>query len=203
MILVLVLVTTGCNRRGKFGTVLPGRSAGVTDEGLAGQGARPNQGNRGDSVPPITNTGIPTPIPVDGLPVDPSGTERPIWDSLIPDASKFAAQTVYFDFDKDNVKPGEVEKIRVVASHLKANATHRVQVDGHCDERGTEEYNRALGEKRALAIREFLVREGVEPERVRTVSYGEDKPVDTGHSESAWAKNRRGEFILMTPPSTL
>ena len=134
-----------------------------------------------------------------GVDADASAQARNDWDALVPDHDKFAAQTVYFDFDKFNIKPGEVEKIKVVAAHLKANATHRVEVDGHCDERGTEEYNRALGEKRAQSIREFLVREGVSPDRVRTVSFGEDKPVDPGHTEAAWSKNRRGEFVLMTP----
>lgn len=72
-------------------------------------------------------------------------------------------------------------------------------MDGHCDERGTEEYNRSLGERRAQGIREFLAREGVDASRVRTISFGEDKPVETGHNEAAWSKNRRGEFILLTP----
>ena len=80
------------------------------------------------------------------------------------------------------------------------NTADAVRVEGNCDERGTEEYNRALGERRALALREELVRLGVDPSRVDTVSYGEDKPVDPGHDESAWRKNRRGDFILLSPP---
>ena len=72
-------------------------------------------------------------------------------------------------------------------------------MDGHCDERGTEEYNRSLGERRALAVREHLIRLGIAPERVRTLSWGEDRPVDTGHNEEAWQKNRRAEFILLKP----
>ena len=72
-------------------------------------------------------------------------------------------------------------------------------IEGHCDERGTEEYNRSLGECRALALRELLVAAGISPDRVHTVSFGKDKPADTGHSESAWGKNRRGEFILVLP----
>jgi peptidoglycan-associated lipoprotein len=227
LILILVIVSTGCNRRGRLQTVLPGRTSMVGDEGPVSQqprggttGAQSNRsGNNSDfNVNPITNGGpgpnpinpnanggpFTTPIPIDpsGIPTD-TGTGRSEWEGLTPDAGKFAAQTVYFDFDRAVIKPGEIDKIRVVAEHLKSNATHRVQVDGHCDERGTEEYNRSLGEKRAQAVREFLVREGVSPDRVRTVSYGEDKPVESGHSESAWSKNRRGEFILMTPARTL
>ena len=73
-------------------------------------------------------------------------------------------------------------------------------IEGHCDERGTEEYNRALGERRALSVREFLVTLGVAPDRVETVSFGEDRPADPGHSSAAWDKNRRGEIVLLSPP---
>ena len=75
----------------------------------------------------------------------------------------------------------------------------RFNVEGHCDERGTEEYNRSLGERRALALRELLVAAGVSADRVHTLSFGKDKPVETGHNEAAWSKNRRGEFILVLP----
>jgi peptidoglycan-associated lipoprotein len=91
--------------------------------------------------------------------------------------------------------------VTAVADHLKANATAAVEVDGHCDERGTEEYNRALGERRALAVREELILMGVDGQRVVTKSFGEDRPIDPGHDESAWKKNRRAEFILLTPPN--
>src|SRR5437899_12093675 len=94
----------------------------------------------------------------------------------------------------------EKPKVAKVAEYLKTRASDAVRVDGHCDERGTEEYNRSLGERRALALREELVRLGIDPTRVDTISYGEDRPADPGHDESAWRKNRRGEFILLTPP---
>lgn len=210
VVLVLALFASGCSRRPKYNTVLPGRTSEVPQDGLAGNSRNPGGRNGIDNGTPINNGGfVPpvntavTPVTDGGIGTDDSARARTEWDALIPNPDKFAAQTVYFDFDKYVVKPGEVEKIRVVATHLKANAAHRVQIDGHCDERGTEEYNRSLGEKRAQALREFLVREGVSPDRVRTVSFGEDRPVDPGHSEASWSKNRRGEFILMTPPHTL
>jgi peptidoglycan-associated lipoprotein len=87
-----------------------------------------------------------------------------------------------------------------VADFLKQNPQAAVRVEGNCDERGTEEYNRSLGERRALAAREELVRQGITPDRVDTLSYGEDKPLDSGHNESAWKQNRRDDFILLTPP---
>ena len=209
VILILVLAASGCSRRGQWSTVIPGRAAGVSDGSLAGtdrQGGR-NPNGDGFNVPPINNGGNNpganvTPIPdvtSGAIPTDPTGLGRNKFDETIADASKFAAQTVYFDLDKANIKSGEVEKIRTVASHLKANPTHLLEVDGHCDERGTEEYNRSLGERRAQGIREFLAREGVDAGRVRTVSFGEDKPADSGHNEAAWSKNRRGDFILLTP----
>ena len=83
---------------------------------------------------------------------------------------------------------------------MKGNRATALRVEGHCDERGTEEYNRSLGERRALAVREELIRQGADPARVVTVSYGEDRPADAGHNEDAWKRNRRGTFILLTPP---
>ena len=115
-------------------------------------------------------------------------------------AEVFKAYTVHFDYDSSAVKASEKSKIESVASQMKSDASSAVRVEGHCDERGTEEYNRSLGEKRAIALREELIRLGIDPTRVDTISYGEDRPVDPGHDEAAWKKNRRGEFIQLTPP---
>ena len=82
---------------------------------------------------------------------------------------------------------------------LAADPNTKLLIEGHCDERGTEEYNRALGERRALAAREALAKMGVDPMRVFTRSYGKDKPMDMGHEEGAWTKNRRDEFVLLHP----
>jgi peptidoglycan-associated lipoprotein len=108
---------------------------------------------------------------------------------------------VYFDFDSSVLKTVEKPKVRAVADYLKANAANAVKVEGNCDERGTEEYNRSLGERRALAVREELIRLGIDPTRVDTISYGKDRPVDPGHDESAWRKNRRDDFVVLTPPN--
>ena len=113
---------------------------------------------------------------------------------------KYHAQTVYFEFDRANVKAGEAAKVQQVADGFRnEDPGSDLLIEGHCDERGTEEYNRSLGERRALALRELIVAAGVSPDRVHTVSFGKDKPMETGHSESAWSKNRRGEFILVLP----
>ena len=116
------------------------------------------------------------------------------------DRTKFAAQTVYFEYDRANVKAGEAAKVAEVAAKFKAeDASTDLLVEGHCDERGTEEYNRSLGERRAQALRELLVAAGIPADRVHTVSFGKDKPIEPLRSESAYSKNRRGEFILILP----
>src|SRR5205814_9623838 len=94
---------------------------------------------------------------------------------------------------------GGIAKIGRVASGIEARAGEGLGIEGHCDERGTEEYNRSLGERRALAVREALMRAGVDSNIIDTISYGEDRPVDPGHNEAAWSKNRRGEFIVIEP----
>jgi peptidoglycan-associated lipoprotein len=103
---------------------------------------------------------------------------------------------VYFDFDKYNIKPEFDSVIKDNAKKLMDNASMNVTIEGHCDERGTEEYNLALGERRAEAVRKALIAAGVPASRLKTISYGEERPVDPGHNEEAWAKNRRS---VLTP----
>ena len=113
------------------------------------------------------------------------------------DRKTLEGDTVYFEYDKSAIKSSEYAKVAAVGEYLKSNPNDDLVVEGHCDERGTEEYNRALGERRALAIRERLVNLGVPASRVTTISYGKDRPVDVAHSEDAYSKNRRGEFVLL------
>jgi peptidoglycan-associated lipoprotein len=111
------------------------------------------------------------------------------------DTADFASETIYFDFDSYSVKAGELEKVRKLAAVMKASGTPvKIQIEGHCDERGSNEYNLALGEKRARAIQDALVAEGVAASNVTTISYGEERPAVEGQDESAFSKNRRGEF---------
>ena len=112
------------------------------------------------------------------------------------DRTQFAAQTVYFDYDSAKIKPSEHSKVDAVAAALKGN-TKKLIVEGHTDERGTAEYNRALGEKRAQSAREALVSLGIAADRLTTVSFGKDKPVEPLHAETAWSKNRRVEFVVV------
>jgi peptidoglycan-associated lipoprotein len=115
------------------------------------------------------------------------------------DRSAFEAFTVYFDFDRSTVKASEQAKVEEVSKYLMTNPTHAVRIEGHCDERGTEGYNLSLGDRRALAVREYLVNLGVPDSRIDTISYGESRPAVIGTTDAAYAKNRRGEFILLLP----
>ena len=112
------------------------------------------------------------------------------------DRGQFAASTVYFDYDSAQINESERSKIESVASSMKGGSG-QVIVEGNCDERGSAEYNLALGERRALAVRAYLVGLGVDGARIQTKSYGEERPVDPGHDEGAWSKNRRGEFVVV------
>jgi len=103
---------------------------------------------------------------------------------------------VRFDFDKSVVKEDGRKTCQVVADYLKKHPKAKLQIEGHCDERGTSEYNVALGERRATAVMTYLVSLGVSKEALSTVSFGKEKPLDPGHDEEAWAKNRRAHFVL-------
>ena len=103
---------------------------------------------------------------------------------------------VYFGFDSTVVPQGEMGKIDEVVQHLNANANRVTVIEGNCDERGSNEYNMSLGENRAIIIRNDLVQSGISADRIQTRSYGEEKPAVTGNDESAWSKNRRGEFAI-------
>ena len=107
-----------------------------------------------------------------------------------------AFNPVYFGFDSTVVPAGELGKIDAVAQHLASNAGRVVVVEGNCDERGSHEYNMSLGENRAIIIRNYLVQSGISSDRIQTRSYGAEKPAVEGHDESAYALNRRGEFVI-------
>jgi peptidoglycan-associated lipoprotein len=145
--------------------------------------------------PPIVST--PAPPPYTGGPIGTATNWDPV--NMNIDKLKLASYTVHFKYDSAAVEDSEQANVTSVAEALKGDATADLLIEGHCDERGTEEYNRSLGERRALALREALAKDGVDAGRIRTISYGKDQPVDQGHDESAWSKNRRGQFDWCTP----
>lgn len=105
-------------------------------------------------------------------------------------------QTVYFGFDSSSLDGSARDAAQANADFLKSNTSVEVQIGGHCDERGGIQYNLALGERRAKAVKDFLVASGVASKRVTIISYGKEKPVAFGHEEDAWSKNRRANFVV-------
>jgi peptidoglycan-associated lipoprotein len=180
--LALGIAGVGCKHKPVAVTPIPGARTGAVGEAGAGNSI----GNGTDNTDHGASSGIAANAP---------GSHAG-WPE---DAETLKADSVHFDYDSSVVKSSEKSKIEAVADYLKANPSVAVRVEGNCDERGTAEYNRSLGERRALAAREELVGLGVDASRVDTISYGKDRPVDTGHNEDAHARNRRDDFVLLTP----
>ena len=186
--LVLCVAASGCKSKKPVGvTDLPGAKAGKPADMPPGGAIKP-----GEPTTAVPGTSVP-----DGTPSNPAN----LHDGWIKDAEALKAQTVHFDFDSSVIKASEKPKVAAVADYLKANKGKAVLVEGNCDERGTEGYNMSLGERRALAVREELIGLGIGGTEVDTISYGKDRPVDPGHDESAWKKNRRDDFIVLSPPA--
>ena len=108
----------------------------------------------------------------------------------------FENEDIYFPYDSAALTPEAQEVLRKKAAWLQENPTAKVTIEGHCDERGTNEYNLALGEARAQSTKNYLVDLGVSADRIGTISYGEERPLDPGTTEEAWAKNRRAHFVI-------
>ena len=189
--LVLSVVGAGCKKNMDRTQVIPYQAANTQIKD-----PNPNKipyvrppiedGGRNPAQPPIDNTGVIKLNPKHSI--EGRDQDRTLW----------ADKTIRFAYDSSVVKAGEGSKVEAVATAFKAmDAAKDLLVEGHCDERGTEEYNRALGERRALAMREYLIRLGVPSDRIHTKTLGKDQPVEFGHNEAAWSKNRRGEFILV------
>ncbi len=124
---------------------------------------------------------------------------EPIVEKKIPKAAPpkptSILMDIYFAFDKYNIRPKDATILRQNYQWFKANPGKKVRIEGHCDERGTVEYNLALGQKRADSAKAFLVNLGVDPNLIETVSYGKERPFDPRHNQEAWAKNRRAHFV--------
>jgi peptidoglycan-associated lipoprotein len=174
---VLMFGTTACKKKPADITHIPGSRVGP---GPVGPG----------NIMDTERTAFPDDVSL------PSADRRNI-EGLPQNREMFAANTVYFDTDSSAVKSSEQSKLEAVANYFKSSPTGDLLIEGHCDERGTEGYNSALGDKRANSLREYIVNLGVSPARVHTLSLGESVPAATGADEGAYSKNRRGEFILV------
>jgi peptidoglycan-associated lipoprotein len=181
-----VTLTTGCHNHQANVTPLPGsRTIAPFD---------PNSGDTklggGGTINPDTN-----PNPGVSIPVANADT----FDNMTEDRAALAAYTIHFAYDSAAIRKSEQSNLQSVAQALSADSSAKLLIEGNCDERGTQEYNRSLGERRTLAAREALAKLGIDPSRIRTISYGKDKPVDPANNEAAWAKNRRDDFVLLHP----
>jgi peptidoglycan-associated lipoprotein len=156
----------------------------------------PPPGGATDARPPAPPEPVvePTPVPV---PPEPGVESSDLASRSLDEINKQSPlQPVFFEFDSAEVSGDGQNALTKNAEVLKTNATWVISIEGHCDERGTAEYNLALGERRALAARTYLVSLGIAPDRLRTVSYGKEFPFDPGHAESSWSKNRRAHFVV-------
>ena len=127
----------------------------------------------------------------------PAQAAAPAVSPLDDPTSPLANRVVYFDFDKSDIKPEFLDTLTAHAKYLVANPSQKIRIEGYTDERGTVEYNIALGDRRAQAVRRFMLFQGVSESQITTVSYGEAHPADAGHDETAWAKNRRSVIVYL------
>ncbi len=183
-ILGIALLSSGCRHHPSSITPIPGSQAPAGDTGGVGPGTA------------VPSEGVTSGTPGGGIPINLAEIFNHPYNE---DREKFKNDTVYFELDRATIKTTEESKLQDVANFFKSDTTDALIVEGNCDERGTEKYNLSLGERRALAIREYLANLGMDPQRIKTVTYGKSKPVATGHNEASWSKNRRGDIVFITP----
>jgi peptidoglycan-associated lipoprotein len=184
-LLVTAVVLSGCAKR-----PATTQAAAPAPTGAASTTAStPSSGSQQQMQSGTAGGGTATPAPAPA----PTTTARPAVQDFapVPDLAD-----VFFDFDKYDIRPGDAKTLDTNANWLKSNPNHLVLVEGHCDERGTNEYNLALGERRAKSTMNYLVSQGVQANRITIISYGEERPQCTEHTESCWAKNRRAHFLV-------
>jgi peptidoglycan-associated lipoprotein len=137
------------------------------------------------------------PPPAEEVKTDiPPVEEEPVVEPPVQEEPMPVLEDVYFAFDKHNLTDESKRTLERNADEMKSSASATIVIEGHCDERGTVEYNMALGEKRAKAAMSYLATLGIDGSRIEVISYGKSRPFDMGHNEDAWAKNRRAHFVI-------
>ncbi|MFO7303457.1 MAG: peptidoglycan-associated lipoprotein Pal [Acidobacteriota bacterium] len=186
LLLVLLVVASACGKKDPVAVAPP----------PVGTPA-PFPGASASADPSPTRPPDPPPIPLDP---DVSSAPLGAWDTMSIDEINSSPDSplkpVFFGYDSDELDEEAQRVLAANAEVLRRYPTWVVTIEGHCDERGTPEYNLALGDRRAMAARTYLISLGISPQRLRTVSYGKEFPFDPGHNEAAWAKNRRAHFML-------
>jgi len=185
VLLVAAVALSGCAKRPATSqAAAPAPTGAATSTAATPSNVQPAQPSGGSTTP--SGGGTTTTPPT-------SSTARPVVQDF---AATPELTDVFFDFDKYDIRPGDAKTLDSNASWLKSNPTHLVLIEGHCDQRGTNEYNLALGERRAKSTMNYLVSQGVQANRITIISYGEERPQCTEHTESCWAKNRRAHFLV-------
>src|SRR3989475_7970739 len=203
--LVPAAIVAGCAKSPVTADVAPPPPAAAPAPERAGTATTPE-----GSVAPLgevtTRPGTTPPRAPAGAPAGAGEARAPIGPAR-PSVAEFAAraelQDIYFDFDRYDIRPGDARLLDASAAWLRANPASLVLIEGHCDERGTDAYNMALGDRRAKATMDYLVSRGIQAERITTLSYGEERPVCREHTEACCAKNRRAHFLVKArlPPA--
>ena len=178
-LLVGCLVLAGCPKRPEVALAVP--SAAGPAAATAPRSSTANAAPSKTAEIPVTRPAIPAEAPVKPKPA--AAVETGIKD-------------IFFDFDTATIRSDQMPVLQQDFTYLKAHPQVKVTVEGYCDERGTEEYNLALGQRRAEAVKQDLVAEGIAADRINTISYGKDKPFAPGHDENAWRLNRRDHFAM-------
>jgi peptidoglycan-associated lipoprotein len=190
-LLILALFLVGCPKR-------PATMAAVQPPAPVAPPTPPPSASI-TTPPTVPEPNTPTPPPAAAAPTPtPAPTPAPS-PAQPPKPSEFTANPnlndIHFDFDKYNIRAGDARMLDANAAWLKSNPGNLVLIEGHCDERGTNEYNLALGERRAKSTMNYLVAQGVQASRITIISYGKERPSCTEHNEACWAKNRRAHFL--------
>ena len=180
--LAITLASTGCHNRQVKVTPIPGSRTGQVG-GENGGGTLPPGGAFNPNAGGVGTGGGQT------AEINPG--------DMIEDRPALAAYTIHFAFDSAAIKSSEQLNLESVAAALKLDANTKLLIEGNCDERGTREYNLALGARRANAVRDYLASRGVASSRIVTLSWGKERPVDPGSNEDAWARNRNGHTVIV------
>ena len=173
---------------------------------LFGAGCASDETPEGSKIPAAMSEPNDTPLGNQGMTTWQSpenfggAVDKDGWREADPSGNRLNMPIVYFHYDSDMLVPSETAKLDKIAQYMSDKPNLGLVIEGHCDQRGTEEYNRALGERRANAIRAYLANRNVADSKIKTVSFGKDKPATTGNGESVWKQNRRGVPVPMILP---
>jgi len=183
----------GCPKRPEVMQAAPA-PAGPAAATVPGQAAAPAQPSPQTAETPVTRPAAPAETPVQPAPAPAAAAPGAAAQPGVPGPSPL--KDVFFDYDQSNIRDDQKAALNDNVGWLKVNTGAKLLLEGHCDERGTAEYNLGLGERRAKGVKDYLIAAGVAADRISTISYGKERPFVLGHDESAWKWNRRGHFVI-------